>query len=35
MAGANATLHKPEDLEHLTAMIHAVIGSDAPPVVIQ
>lgn len=35
MAGANATLHKPEDLEHLTSTVQAVIKSDFPAVAIQ
>lgn len=33
MAGANATLHKPEDLENLTTMVQSVIGSNAAPTI--
>jgi len=33
MAGANATLHKPEDLENLTTMVQSVIGSTAAPTI--
>ncbi len=33
MAGANATLHKPEDLENLTTMVQSVIGSTTAPTI--